>query len=255
MSDNPYATPSPESVPQKPKTGLRSLLINVSIGFGFILLGLALLLPSVRHVRPAARKLQCLNDIRNIAIALLNYESAYHALPPAYTVDQDGKPLHSWRTLILPALGELDVYKKIDLSKAWDDPVNAEAYNTNLDFFHCPSADCPQNHTTYLAIVGTKSCFHPTKPRPLSEITDDHAETLMIIEVTPDKAVHWMAPLDADEQMVLGLGPKSKLAHASGVNAVFVDGSARFLDVNMDVAVRRALISIDASDSVNVFGK
>jgi len=249
MSENPYAAPSAESAPQKPNTWLR-WLINLSIGFGVIVVGLALLLPNVRRAGPSAYKLQCMGNIRSIAIALRNYETAYQALPPAYTVDQDGKPLHSWRTLILPFLDERRVYKKIDLSKAWDDPVNAEAYNTNLDVFHCHLADCPQSHTTYLAVVGIGSCFHPTKPRFLSEITDDHAETLMVIEVSPDKAVHWMAPADADEQTVLGLGPKSKLSHASGVNAVFVDGSARFLSVNMDPLVRHALISIDASDSV-----
>ena len=75
--------------------------------------------------------MQCANNLKQIALALRNYESVYHALPPAYTVDAEGKPLHSWRTLILPYLEQQALYDKIDLSKPWDDPANKEAYETD----------------------------------------------------------------------------------------------------------------------------
>jgi type II secretory pathway pseudopilin PulG len=85
----------------------------------------AMLLPSVRRARPAARRSQCKNNLKQIGLALYNYEADYHAFPPAYTVDADGKPLHSWRTLILPYLDQQPLYARIDLSKPWDDPANA----------------------------------------------------------------------------------------------------------------------------------
>ena len=47
----------------------------------------------------------CVNNLKQIALALHNYEEVYKVLPPAYTVDAQGRPLHSWRTLILPYPG------------------------------------------------------------------------------------------------------------------------------------------------------
>ena len=176
------------------------------------------------------------------------YAETHHALPPAYTTDADGKPLHSWRTLILPFLEEQQLYKSIDLTRPWDDPVNAKACNTIVDAYRCPSVDCPENHTTYLAVLTPSSCFRPTKPRSLSEITDGAPETLMVIEVDSEHAVPWMSPVDADEKVVMGIGPESKLAHVGGVQAAFVDGSVRFLDADMSAAERRALISIAGND-------
>ena len=54
-----------------------------------------------------------------------------------------------------------------------------------------------------------------------------------------------MAPMDAE---LLSLGPKSKLAHAGGFNAAFVDGSIQFLSVDMPARQRRALVSIAGDD-------
>src|SRR4030095_16557971 len=99
-------------------------------------------------------------------------ESNYHCLPPAYTVDAAGKPLHSWRTLILPYIENKKLYDQIDLSKPWDDPANRAAYETNLPFYRCPSGDAARRQTTYLAVVAPGGCFQGSQPRTLAEITD-----------------------------------------------------------------------------------
>jgi prepilin-type processing-associated H-X9-DG protein len=229
----------------KPRFWLTALIV-----LGIVGLLVCLLLPAVRTSRPAARRAQCSNNLKQIALALLNYESDYHALPPAYTVNANGKPLHSWRTLILPYLGQQHLYETIDLSKAWDDPANAEACQTSLPIFHCPAADVLPNLTTYLASVAPNGCFRPIEPRRLSEISDDTSETLMLIEVAPQQSVLWMAPLDADESLVMGLGPESKLAHPGGMNAVFCDGRVRFLRADLPAESRRAMISITGGDHV-----
>ena len=156
--------------------------------------------------------------------------------------------MHSWRTLILPHLDQQRLYETIDLSKAWDDPANAAAYETMIPTYLCPSIQIPEQHTTYLAVVASDSCFRPTEPRLFSEITDEHRETLMVIEVGPGQAVHWMSPLDADEKLVLSLGPKSKLPHTGWVHAAFVDGSIHFLADEMPAAERRERISISGND-------
>ncbi len=132
---------------------------------------IALLLPAVRNSRLAAERMKCNNYFKQIALALLNYEAKYHALPPAYTTDANEKPLHSWRTLILPYMEEQKLYESIDLTKPWDDPVNAEACKTIVPAYQCPAADNDRgNRTTCMAIVTPESCLQPAEPRKLSDM-------------------------------------------------------------------------------------
>src|SRR5436190_1151666 len=124
----------------KPSAGRGFRFVRVLVVLSIIVILIALLLPAPRSTRPAGRRMQCNNNLRQIALALLNYEQAYKSLPPAYTVDAKGRPLHSWRTLILPYLEQEPLYRTIDLSKPWDDPANAKALETKLPVFRCPEA-------------------------------------------------------------------------------------------------------------------
>jgi type II secretory pathway pseudopilin PulG len=229
-------------------------LITLLSLVGIIGLLVALLLPAQRRSRPASRRSQCKNNLKQIELALLNYQEAWHALPPAYTVDANGKPLHSWRTLILPFLDQAPLYRTIDLSKPWDDPVNADAMQKALPVYQCPSNTAsPPNHTTYFASVGPKSFLRLAESRDLSEITDGRSETLTIIEAPADRSVPWMSPHDADEVLVLSIGPKSKLSHQGGSHAALLDGSVRFFPDSIPAATRRALISVAGGDNVGEF--
>ena len=76
--------------------------------FGLLI---ALIMPSSSCCNgPVMRKVQCESNLHQIALALLLYANEYHALPPAYAVDAQGRPLHSLRTLILPYLDQCDLY-------------------------------------------------------------------------------------------------------------------------------------------------
>jgi prepilin-type processing-associated H-X9-DG protein len=236
------AIPKPKS-----RRGFRIVELMVVIGIIGVLIGF--LLPARRTVGPAGRRAQCQSNMHNIGLALLGYEHEHGALPPAHTVDANGKPLHSWRTLILPYLEEQELYQTIDLSKPWNDPANAKARETSIPIFRCAEATGPRNTTTFLAIAGPNGCLVPGKPRRLTDITDSHASTLMVIEAGEENAVPWMAPVDADESLVLSLGPNTKLHHAEGMNACFVDGAVRFLTAKIPAKVRRALMSISGNDT------
>src|SRR5262245_40148113 len=63
---------------------------------------IALLLPAVQAAREAARRTACANNLKQIGLAFQNYADAHGQFPPAYLADKDGKPMHSWRVLILP---------------------------------------------------------------------------------------------------------------------------------------------------------
>ncbi|MBQ8364105.1 MAG: DUF1559 domain-containing protein, partial [Thermoguttaceae bacterium] len=77
----------------------------------FVLVAIGVLLPAVQAAREkaqaGARRILCENNLRRITLATRNYADANDgALPAAYTVDKDGKPLHSWRVALLPYLEE-----------------------------------------------------------------------------------------------------------------------------------------------------
>lgn len=246
MTGHPAVNSNVEHDPSRQTAGFTLVELLVVICVVFILI--AFLLPARRSARPAARRSQCTNNLKQIGIALHGYHDVYHTFPPAYTVDASGRRLHSWRTLILPFLEQQSLYDLIDLSKPWDDPANAEAFNATVPNYRCPAIDRPPNHTTYVATAAPDACICSAEPRALSDITDPYDQTLLLIEVDSAHSVPWMAPVDADEKSFLDIGPKSALAHAEGMNVLFVDGSARFLNAETSAAVRRTLITIAGND-------
>lgn len=251
MNGNPYK-PAPELQDSRPGSNLpktRTLGVLAVIVIVVVLIGL--LLPATRSARPAAYRMSCANNLKQIALALQNYEATYHSFPPAATFDSSGNPLHSWRTLILPFLEQNSLYESIDLSKPWDDLVNAKAYAASVPAYHCPSLDSrsPVGNTTYLGVVAPHGFFLPSGSRRLSEIIDSPSETLMVVEVPSVNSVHWMQPVDASELTVLSMRENAKLHHGKGFQAAFVDGSIQFLGQDLSQEDRRAIISIAGDDS------
>jgi prepilin-type processing-associated H-X9-DG protein len=233
-----------------PRPAFRPLAVLAAV-VGTIGLLIALCLPLLRSARPAAHRALCTNNLKQIGLALRNYARVYKSLPPAYTVDAHGNPLHSWRTLILPYLELKPLYDSIDLSKPWNDPANAKALETFVHVYRCPSVIGPQDKTIYLAVVGRDCCFLPTEGRRFEDITDGLSSTLMVIEASEEQAVPWMAPLDADESVVMTLRPATKLHHAGGTNVGFADGSVRFLKANTAPKLRRAHITISGNEKIS----
>lgn len=253
MSDNPFASPEVHDSMAVPPQRWGSILLKVFL-LGLVVLVLtALLLPATRRSRPAARRTQCKNNLKQIGLALHNYHDDYGSFPPAYTVDAMGRPLHSWRTLVLPYLEQTELYRKIDLSKPWDDPVNAAAFETSLFFYQCPSADIPKNHTIYLGVSGPDCCFHAGTPKLLTDIIDGTSNTLIVVEVPHDRTVPWMSPQDSDEASIMGFASGSKFAHTGGFQATFADGSVRFISEDLERSTLRALLTTSGKDDVGEF--
>jgi hypothetical protein len=226
-------------------------LLTLLVVVGIIGLLVALLLPLHRGgAGEAARRMQCQIHLKQIVLALEAYEETYHCLPPAWTVDAAGKPLHSWRTLILPYLEEKALYDRIDLSKPWDDPANKAAGESMPSAYRCPSNDLAAGRTAYLAIVANGGCFQPAKPRARAEITDATYLTLAVIEVPPEHAVPWMSPSDASEEIVLSLAASARLPHPGGTQAACVSGDVIFLSKSTDSKALRALITIAGNDNM-----
>ncbi|QDV73349.1 DUF1559 domain-containing protein [Botrimarina mediterranea] len=198
--------------------------------------------------REAARHNLCQNNLKQISLALRNYHDVHGHFPPAYTVDSEGKRLHSWRTLILPYMEETQLAESIDLTKPWDDPANAKARDTSISCYDCLASDTEPGFTTYLALVGDNRAFAGEKPRSLDDFDDGAAKTILIIEVDQKRAVHWMSPYDFEEADGLPFGKETKGAHPNVNLATFADGHASSIHRDVDPEVLRGMLKIAGGD-------
>ncbi len=215
---------------------------------------LCLFWPQMNRGREASRRSQCKNNLKQIGLALHYYHEKYKEFPPAYTVDKHGKPLHSWRTLILPFIEQESLYRSIDLSKPWNDPANAKAFKTVVPTYACPSLNPEPGMTNYLAVTGDNTCLRPARSLKVEEVTDGPDSTLAVMDVNAKHTVPWMAPQDADLTLLLELPTeKDSLQHNGGYHVLVVDGSVRFLSINLQESTVRALVSATANDKVGEY--
>jgi len=231
-------------------------MMSPQITVGTIGVGTALLLPAVQAAREAARRMQCMNNIKQIVLALHNYHDAQGALPPLYTVDANGKPLHSWRVLLLPYLEQTALYQQIRLNEPWDSPHNSQFHNFVVPTYLCPSS--PQRGgTSYVAIAG--EVFVPAKEAGratgigFQHITDGTSNTLAIVEVRD--TFNWMAPMGniTLDELVQDFhrGGRVGSNHTGGMNVGLCDGSVRFITETIDRTILRALGTKAGGESAN----
>ncbi|WP_437203019.1 DUF1559 family PulG-like putative transporter [Planctomicrobium sp. SH664] len=203
--------------------------------------------------RPIREHVQCRNNLRQIGLALHNYADIWGALPPAYTVDANGKRLHSWRTLILPYLDSSPLYHLIDLTRPWDDPVNKHAWDTNQPVYQCPGLQLPAGFTNYMAVVGPDYCFLPDRARPFSEITDPLADTVMVFETSAAEAVHWMSPHDASPEFFLSFNSEAQIPHNVVLEILLADGRVRAISSETSHVTRQALLTVAGDEPVGEY--
>ncbi|MDZ7616266.1 MAG: DUF1559 domain-containing protein [Patescibacteria group bacterium] len=82
------------------------------------------LTPTVYDSREPTSSVACTNNLKQVALGLLNYHGRYRVFPPAHLADGDGRPMHSWRVLILPFLEREDIYSQYRFDEPWDGPIH-----------------------------------------------------------------------------------------------------------------------------------
>ena len=227
MADFPAEGQFGKRLSSSSKGGAIAIIIKLLAVCGLAMIFIALMLPATQRSRSGARITQCKNNLKQIALALRNYEAAYGTLPPAYTVDAEGRRLHSWRVLILPFIDHNEIYTQIDLSKSWEDPANATVYERFLPVYCCPSATWKPNLTTYLAIVNSEGGFRCAVPGTGAKSPNNDFQSIMVVEATSDQAIHWMSPSDSDGEFLEQLSPKANVAHPKGFHLLLDDGTVR----------------------------
>lgn len=199
---------------------------------------------------------QCISNLKRIGLGLQNYADAYGCFPPAHVTDKVGKPLHSWRVLILPFIEQKALYDRYDFSEPWDGPHNSLLAKAMPPCFRCPNDAGNNGQTTsYVAIVGVETLWQADRGTTFTEITDGAAMTLAVVEAVGAK-IPWMAPQDLPFSATAnGINSKQGLGmssgHPGGVCAVFADGHTQILEQTLPVELLRALCTKAGGETIN----
>lgn len=234
-----------------------------------ILLPVMLLLPAYSGAGPWARESQCTNNIKLIALALHNYHDQYGCLPPAYIADKKGRPMHSWRVLILPYLEQQPLYDQYDFDEPWDGPNNSRLGN-QLEKHYWWGGQCPEETrqrtpwTSYVAVTGPGTLWPGSEPATLEDCSDGLSNTILVVEVA-NSGIRWMEPRDLDvSQLPLRVNPQQGLGISSRhrvsrfprrpgcAYAAFADGTVGFLPDALSAEELRAMLTIDRGEEVHV---
>ena len=119
-------------------------LIELLVVISIIGVLVGLLLPAVQSAREAARRTQCVNNLKQIGLALASYESAIQTLPPGYVsaVDKSGNELGTgwgWASMLLPQVEQGTIFSTINFSLNIEKPSNQTARLVTINSFLCPS--------------------------------------------------------------------------------------------------------------------
>jgi hypothetical protein len=196
---------------------------------------------AVRKLEQAAATQRSANNLKQIALAMHNYESTYGNFPPAAACGKKGKPQLSWRVLILPYIEQDALYKQFKLDEPWDSEHNKKLLARMPDVYRVPGQKPGTTDTHYRVFVGNGAGFDWVTGGKIATITDGTSNTLMV--VTAAQAVPWTKPdeLEYDPEK-----DPSKLIGAvvnGKAQAAMFDGSVRTLSKLPSKETLHALIT------------
>ena len=214
--------------------------------------------PEPHRIGP--RRPRCENNLKQIGIALHSYHEEHGCFPPPYLADASGKPMHSWRVLLLPYMDGQHLYERYRFDEPWNGPNNSKLAGEVPYMYRC--ADVPPGSTTataYLAVVGATTMWPASGTVKLDDITDGTDQTLAVVEVE-NSGVNWLEPRDLqlaprmlafDSRRSHGIqsAHRHEENHQSGTWAVFADGSVRFMGNEITAEKLRALLTIHGGDN------
>lgn len=114
-------------------------LVELLVVIAIIGILVGMLLPAVQTVREAARRISCANNMRQISLATLNYESAFQSFPPPNIGGGRRSTLGSTFVVLLPWLEQGNRFNQYDLEQPINAPGNAELTSDVVPVYLCPS--------------------------------------------------------------------------------------------------------------------
>lgn len=210
---------------------------------------------TVSHLTSNRERAASMRNLERIAAALNAYAADYGTYPPNATRDQSGKKLHSWRVLILPYLGEDELYNQFDLSVPWDDVHHMQVTEIPSVYRHPNgNAGVPAFTPAYFMIVGPGTLMPASGPLSPRQIGDDPAQTILVIEGSPIvPSGYWYEPVDLDITKMRGdlstnpsIEPGGLLE--DGVAFATSDGRAHFVPTSIDPRKMLSLITANGGE-------
>jgi hypothetical protein len=192
-----------------------------------------------QKARIQAARMQSTNNLKQLGLAMHNYLTVGMTFPPRAVFDKDGKALLSWRVLLLPYLGENDLYKKFKLDEPWNSPHNKKLLAKMPKVYQAPGGQGQTDQTYYLGLSGKGCVFDGKRGIGIRDITDGTSNTLMIVE--GGKSVPWTKPDDVDIEEGKPL-PKLGGLWEEGFYGAIADGSVRFFKKTIKESTLRLYI-------------
>ena len=207
----------------------------------------------VNSVRGAVLRSETSNHMKQLALALLNYESTNGRFPKAAAFQAaDGSPGLSWRVAILPLLEENALYDQFRKNEPWDSPHNRQLIARMPAVFKSPGAKLEEGYTNYLAVVAPNTILsNGRRGTSTRDITDGTSRTVMLVEADDDAAVPWTKPDDLawdSQQPLRGLGQ----IWSGRFYAVFGDGSVRAIGADLPAETINGLFSRNGGEVITI---
>jgi len=257
----------------RPAFTLVELLVVIAI-IGILM---ALLLPAVQAVRGAAQRAHCGNNLHQIGVALHHYHTGHNTFPPGGIEPiskkwPNGRQL-AWSAMLLPYLEQKAIHEQINFNKPFNSQENAAAAAQVVPTYVCPSV--PRQSlllegravTDYGGIYGEritgpnnppKGAMIYDRPLRIRDIRDGTSTTLIVAEDGGFPDGQWINALNVfDQAFAINQAPAYEndmsSKHRGGANALFCDGSARFLSEDMDLLTLAAICTRDGGEIVGEF--
>ena len=242
-------------------TGRRGLSYALGLvlwaSFGLlVILTIAVVVTAPGYHHGVGRRTICLSNLKQLGLAILQYNEQNDHFPLAYTADANGKPLCSWRTMILPYLDKNDLYAKYHADEPWDGPNNAELAHQPQKEFVCPADfDADPCDTSYVAVIGPGTAWEGSNGLRLSEIKDDPHDTILLVEMK-HTGIKWSEPRDLDlNNLPPGITPQNLLQNLSNhpgcFNPLFADGHQELIPSNIPWADFQAMLTIAGGEKID----
>jgi len=209
----------------------------------------AILLPAVQAAREAADRTASANNLKQIGLGLLTYESAHKRLPAAAVRDKNGKAILSWRVAILPYTENGNLYREFRLDEPWDGENNKKLLDKMPSIYKHPKLDKP-GMTVYEAVVGKGLAFDGDEGTKLATFTDGTSKTIMVLEAAPMKAVPWTKPEDWSPEVNNPTGDTGGLFAGDTFNVLFADCSVLAIDKSVDPALFKAMLTRNGREPI-----
>ncbi len=184
---------------------------------------------------------QSINNLKMIALAMHNVAATHDGRFAPAAIRKDGKPLLSWRVIILPYLDQQALYDKFHLDEPWDSPHNRTLLNQMPDVYApVVRTDEPRGSTYYQVLTGPGALFEDDLGQKILDIKDGSSNTFMVVEA--GSPVPWTKPEDISYDKEKPL-PKLGRQFDEGFHVAFADGSVRFVGNAVDPDVVRRFIT------------